>query len=29
MKIPLIDDHAVVRAGERRLLATEVNVSLP
>lgn len=28
MKILLVDDHAVVRAGVRRLLATEVNVSI-
>jgi DNA-binding NarL/FixJ family response regulator len=28
MNILLVDDHAVVRAGLRRLLATEVNVSI-
>lgn len=28
MKILLVDDHTVVRAGVRRLLATEVNVSI-
>jgi two-component system, NarL family, invasion response regulator UvrY len=28
MKILLVDDHAVVRAGVRRLLSTEVNVSI-
>ena len=28
MNILLVDDHAVVRAGVRRLLATEVNVSI-
>jgi two-component system, NarL family, invasion response regulator UvrY len=28
MKILLVDDHAVVRAGIRRLLATELNVSI-
>jgi two-component system, NarL family, invasion response regulator UvrY len=28
MKVLLVDDHAVVRAGVRRLLATEVDVSI-
>jgi two-component system, NarL family, invasion response regulator UvrY len=28
MKILLVDDHAVVRAGVRRLLSTEINVSI-
>lgn len=28
MKVLLVDDHAIVRAGVRRLLATEANVSI-